>query len=149
MTSNLLTIINNQKTIFFEQALFKKAVNLILEKLDILDKEVTISFVTPARIRSLNNEYRGKDYVTDVLSFHIGDEMYPSMLGDIIICPHKAILQANEIGNTLEEELIFLALHGILHLLGYDHEDPAEEAIMLGKQSELKDFLSQKLDLWK
>lgn len=145
----MLTIINNQKRIFFDQVLFKKAVKALINHLGVGDKEITISFVTPHSIKGINREYRGKDYVTDVLSFNISDQFYPDMLGDIIICPHKALMQADEIGNTLDEEMIFLAMHGLLHLIGYDHEKPADEIAMLGKQQELRGFLSDRFELWR
>ena len=145
----MLTILNNQRGVFFDQILFKKAVKLILENLNVSGKEITISFVSAPMMRKLNKEHRKKDYVTDVLSFPMGDEIFTELLGDIIICPRRARAQADEIGNTLDEEMVFLAIHGILHLLGHDHEEAAEEAIMLAKQQELKDYLSGKLGLWR
>ncbi len=145
----MLTILNNQRGVFFDQVLFKKAVKLILEKLKVSGKEITISFVSAPMMQKLNKEHRKKDYVTDVLSFPMGDEIFTEILGDIIICPRKARIQANEIGNTLDEEMVFLAIHGILHLIGHDHEEASEEAVMLAKQQELKDYLSGKLGLWR
>lgn len=145
----MLTIINNQKRIFFNQVLFKHVVTTLINHLGIADKEITISFVTPNRIKELNKEYRGKDYVTDVLSFNIEDEFAPGILGDIIICPHRALTQADEIGNTLDEEMVFLTMHGLLHLIGYDHETSADETVMLDKQQELKKFLQGKFELWR
>ena len=81
--------------------------------------DVTIALVSDARIRALNREYRQKDAATDVLSFP-ADE--PGTLGDIVIAAGVARRQATEAGHSLQTELRVLALHGLLHLLGYDHE---------------------------
>ena len=95
---------------------------------------VTVALVTDARVRSLNRQYRGKDYATDVLSFLAGqDEVYvpPQLravvrpvphLGDIVIARGVARRQAESAGHAEATELRVLALHGLLHLLGYDHE---------------------------
>jgi probable rRNA maturation factor len=81
--------------------------------------EVSIAIVPDARIRALNSQYRQKDSSTDVLSFP-ADE--PGSLGDIVIAAGVARRQAKEAGHSLQTELRVLALHGLLHLLGYDHE---------------------------
>ena len=74
-----------------------------------------------AELRRLNRDFRGKDYATDVLSFPGGDEA-GSHLGDIAISLGSARAQAREFGHAIEEEVRILMLHGVLHLLGYDHE---------------------------
>jgi len=81
--------------------------------------DVSIAIVPDARIRALNHRYRRKDSPTDVLSFP-ADE--PGTLGDIVIAAGVARRQAREAGHSLQTELRVLALHGLLHLLGYDHE---------------------------
>jgi probable rRNA maturation factor len=81
--------------------------------------EVTIALISDARMRTLNRAYRGKDYATDVLSFPVDDEQF---LGDIAIATGVAQRQADEAGHPIGTELRILALHGLLHLLGYDHE---------------------------
>jgi len=83
---------------------------------------VTVAIVTDARIRALNGRYRRKFRATDVLSFPGGD---PPHLGDIVIAAGVARRQAREAGHSLQTELRVLALHGLLHLLGYDHERDA------------------------
>ncbi|WP_027407842.1 rRNA maturation RNase YbeY [Anoxybacteroides tepidamans] len=109
--------------------------------------EVSVSFVDNERIRIINREYRGKDQPTDVISFAleemgegeieiVGAEM-PPMLGDIIISVPKAKEQAEEYGHSLMRELGFLAVHGFLHLLGYDHETEEEEKEMFAKQEQI------------
>ena len=83
---------------------------------------VTVAIVTDARIRALNGRYRRKFHATDVLSFPGGD---PNHLGDVVIAAGVARRQAREAGHSLQTELRVLALHGLLHLLGYDHERDA------------------------
>ena len=81
--------------------------------------DVTVAPVSDARMRTLNRAFRGQDYATDVLSFPADDETF---LGDIAIATGVARRQAREAGHALATELRVLALHGLLHLLGYDHE---------------------------
>ena len=80
---------------------------------------VTVALVTDRRIQQLNRQFRGKDIPTDVLSFP-ADE--PETLGDVVIARGVARRQAREAGHELATEIRVLALHGLLHLLGYDHE---------------------------
>jgi len=109
--------------------------------------EVSITFVDNEKIQEINREYRGKDKPTDVISFAleemgegeieiIGIDM-PPVLGDIIISVPKAREQAEEYGHSFMRELGFLAVHGFLHLLGYDHETEEEEKEMFSKQSRI------------
>jgi probable rRNA maturation factor len=92
--------------------------------------EVTIAVVSDVRMRDLNRRFRGEDRVTDVLSFPAGPLPsrrstalpVPTPLGDIVIAAGRARRQAREAGHALGTELRVLALHGLLHLLGYDHE---------------------------
>ena len=80
---------------------------------------VTVAIVPDARVRALNRDYRRKDAPTDVLSFPSEERGY---LGDVVIAAGVARRQAREAGHSLQTELRVLALHGLLHLLGYDHE---------------------------
>ena len=80
---------------------------------------VTVAIVPDARVRALNHEYRRKDRPTDVLSFPSEERGY---LGDVVIAAGVARRQARAAGHSLQTELRVLALHGLLHLLGYDHE---------------------------
>lgn len=113
------------------------------------ESEVSITFVTNERIREINREYRDKDRPTDVISFAmeemgegeielIGADM-PRVLGDIIISVAKAKEQAEEYGHSFIRELGFLAVHGFLHLLGYDHENPEDEKKMFSRQKDILD----------
>jgi probable rRNA maturation factor len=80
---------------------------------------MTVAIVSDARVRALNREYRKKDKATDVLSFPSEES---GCLGDVVIASGVAARQAREAGHSLATELRVLALHGLLHLLGYDHE---------------------------
>jgi len=92
--------------------------------------EVSIAFVSNQQIKDLNNDYRDKNEVTDVLSFPIDDEM----LGDIIISANRALEQADEYGHSLKRELAYLTVHGMLHLFGYDHHSKEEKKEMRQKE---------------
>lgn len=96
--------------------------------------ELELLLTGDAEIHELNRVYRGKDRPTDVLSFGLED---PVNLGQLVISVERAREQAAQIGQSLEEELRFLFAHGLLHLLGYDHEEPEEEKVMLEKTYEL------------
>ncbi len=93
---------------------------------------VSLVFVGPLEIQELNKKFRGKDSPTDVLSFNLDE---PEHLGEIVICPEVVKKQATEYGVPFQEELLRMYIHGILHLLGYDHEvSPEEEKRMMEKQ---------------
>ena len=99
--------------------------------------EASMTLVSDSEIRSLNNQYRKIDKATDVLSFLMGEPNHETsavVLGDIIISVETAIRQANQYGHSLEREMAFLTVHGMLHLLGYDHLNKADENIMFAKQ---------------
>lgn len=111
--------------------------------------ELSVTFVTNERIQEVNREYRDKDQPTDVISFALeemgegeleiigGDQ--PRVLGDIIISIPRARDQAEEYGHSFMRELGFLSVHGLLHLLGYDHLTDSEEKVMFTKQKEILD----------
>lgn len=86
--------------------------------------EVTVALVGDRRMRALNRMFRGKDAVTDVLSFPVDGRSSPESpaLGDVVIATGAAARQAREHGHAVGTEIRILALHGLLHLLGYDHE---------------------------
>ena len=116
------------------------------------NRECCISFVSSERIREINRDFRNIDKVTDVISFALddeeedmdpiknfmaSDENFVTSIGDIIISVDRAKEQAEEYGHSLERELGFLALHGFLHLNGYDHQTEEEEKEMIGLQTEI------------
>ncbi|GIM44754.1 endoribonuclease YbeY [Collibacillus ludicampi] len=111
--------------------------------------DVAVTIVDDETIRELNRTYRNKDASTDVLSFAMNesiedepdivyddleDEIEEQPLGDIVISLPTAIRQAEEYGHSLERELAFLAIHGFLHLLGYDHMNEEDEKEMFSRQ---------------
>ncbi len=102
--------------------------------------DFTLTFVEPEAIRELNRSYREVDSVTDVLSFEAGGEYDPETgleyLGDIVICLEQAQKQAEKSGHALENEVALLEIHGLLHLLGYDHLDDEQKAEMWKYQDE-------------
>ncbi|AXI09489.1 rRNA maturation RNase YbeY [Oceanobacillus sp. 143] len=111
------------------------------------EAEISINFVENKEIQELNRNYRQKDAPTDVISFAmqesldneieiIGEEL-PLTLGDIVISIDKAKEQAADYNHSFERELAFLAVHGFLHLLGYDHMNKADEEKMFKRQDEL------------
>ena len=114
-------------------------VDSVFAELKLQGKHCSLLFCTPASIRRLNHEFRGKDYETDVLSFSQveGEEITGSQfLGDIVVSLEAAQNQAAELKHSLEEEVKYLVLHGILHLLGYDH-DENEDGEMSVREKEI------------
>jgi probable rRNA maturation factor len=106
------------------------------EGLDPESLEVSVTFVSADEMREMNRVHRGIDSVTDVLSFpQYGDgeaiprEGYAS-IGDVVICSEQALLQADDFGHTPERELVYLFVHSVFHLLGYDHAAGGEQAEM-------------------
>ena len=132
------------------KSLFQKIFERTLYITGNLEKNVSlgISIVDEEEIKRLNKEHRNIDKVTDVLSFPMLDidfkksklkdfenEREPNgelYIGDIVICKQKAKFQAKEFGHSLKREIAFLALHGMLHILGYDHIQKEDEKVMMG-----------------
>ncbi|HVM90567.1 MAG TPA: rRNA maturation RNase YbeY [Verrucomicrobiae bacterium] len=108
---------------------------------------VSVSFVSEAAIRKLNREHMGKDRPTDVLSFPLAAFYTPPkearLLGDVVICPAYAEREARRRSIPAREELARLLIHGILHLVGYDHATPAEEARMFGLQERVVEAVTR------
>lgn len=136
--------IYSNKPKFLKEQLFDEALKATDNQ--VKNVAVGVRFVSPLKIRSLNKKARGIDRVTDVLSFPMlegekrgflrdfdserdpfSGELY---LGDIVICLRRAKKQAKEFGHSLEREVCFLSLHGLLHLLGFDHIEQEDEKEM-------------------
>jgi probable rRNA maturation factor len=112
--------------------------NIALEVLRLLNQdkaELSLALVGDSEIRKLNAKYRKKDYATDVLSFPAPKNLPGPirLLGDVVISVDSARAQAKERGRSLKEELTTLLIHGIAHLLGYDHERSARDARVMGR----------------
>jgi probable rRNA maturation factor len=110
--------------------------------------EVSLVFTDSETVKQLNRDYRGVDEPTDVLAFYMlpqkgADDSFAlppdgvTRLGEVIISYPQAVAQAEEQGHSPERELALLVIHGILHLLGYDHEEPEEESKMREREREL------------
>jgi probable rRNA maturation factor len=103
--------------------------------------ELTIVLTDDAQLHALNREYLGIDAPTDVLSFPSGEETDPESgapyLGDILLSLERAAAQAQSAGHAAEHECQLLVVHGVLHLLGHDHAEPAEKARMWQAQAEI------------
>ena len=116
--------------------------------------EVSIVLCDDPYIHALNRDYRGKDQPTDVLSFALNegeseqiiDGPAENLLGDIIISLDTAVCQAEEYGHSLEREIAYLTVHGMLHLLGYDHEEEADKCEMRTEEEHILELLGIKRD---
>ena len=135
-------IFNQTKKEIKEIESIKKAIDVAC-KYENLDNAIfNIIIVDNKYIHELNKNYRGIDRETDVITFALEDDdksitIDIRVLGDIYISIDKAVTQSKEYGHSLERELAFLAVHGFLHLLKYDHMNEHDEKIMFGKQEEI------------
>jgi len=140
---NEVAIYNESNDDFLYKDIIEKVVNKALETEKVENASCSIIIVDNAYIQKLNKEYRGIDRITDVISFALEDDksmVIPNdirLLGDIYISFDKAKEQAKDYGHSIERELCFLAVHGIYHLLGYNHETKEEAEIMFKKQEEV------------
>ena len=135
---------NRQDKVEIDEEIYKaieKAIKevLLLERKN-LDYEISLSFVDNDEIRDLNRLYRGIDRETDVLSFPMEEGeavFYGNMLGDIVISLEKALEQSIEYGHSLLREIVYLTVHSMLHLLGYDHMIEEDKILMRNKEKEV------------
>lgn len=138
----MFEIINNSGSNVNELDILEKYVHFVCQKEQIDEALFNIILVDEKEIHQLNLNYRGVDRPTDVITFALedGDSFQNPiirMLGDIYICIPIAYEQAEKYGHSRIREICFLATHGILHLLGYDHMEKEEEKIMFSHQEEL------------
>lgn len=129
----------NDEYSYNDYKILKKVLKRTLKIEKVKNAYFDVILVDEQKIQEINKNYRGKDSVTDVISFAFEDndkKEYNNtrILGEIYICIPKMISQAKEYGHTEERELAFLGVHGLLHLLGYDHMTEEEEKIMIKKQ---------------
>lgn len=121
----------------------KKIIEFALKHENLTNVTFNVIFVDSEKIRELNRDYRGIDRETDVISFALEDGEaninfeFGRLLGDIYICVPKMKAQAKEYGHSVTREMGFLTVHGLLHLLGYDHMNKQEEDEMFNLQKEL------------
>jgi probable rRNA maturation factor len=125
----------------------KKITAAILKALERSQAELSIALVGDKEMRPLNAKYRKKNKTTDVLSFS-ADSLATAkrvLLGDVIISVEQARRQAKERNHSLKREMVILLIHGILHLLGYDHErSPRQAKIMAGLEAKLLNHLCER-----
>jgi probable rRNA maturation factor len=122
--------------------LVRLAIHVLDEQRVPRDMELALLLVDETTIAALNEAHLGKEGPTDVLAFPIDEPGevpagQPAVLGDVVLCPAVAAVQAVQHRRRSHEELRLLTVHGILHLLGMDHADPAEERVMFGRTDEL------------
>lgn len=119
------------------EAINKAIETCLIQEKDSTDFEISLSFVDNEEIHILNRDYRNVDRETDVLSFPIDDEFGVgdiNILGDIIISTEKAIEQADDFSHSFLREIVYLTVHSMFHLMGYDHMDEDEKKIMREKE---------------
>jgi probable rRNA maturation factor len=151
---------NEQTDVDIDVERYVRLADLVLESERVLpDVEMSLLFVDEGTITELHERYLGEHGPTDVLSWSMDDDVSPSgrdpdhggrgpgspvdppdpptVLGDVVVCPAVAARQAAERGVDVADELALLVVHGVLHLLNYDHAEPAEEAAMQRREREL------------
>lgn len=141
--------VNNLTTKEIDEKLLERSVELVLKEEGVKEKsELSLVLVGSGRMRKLNRRYRGKNKVTDVLAFSQPSDLLSQTkengtrnLGELVVCLKEVTKSAKRLGSSFDKELITCLIHGLLHLLGYDHEKGEDEAeTMIKKQ---KDYLSK------
>ena len=139
---NYFVVINDCNVLLEEEKQMKDFINYCIEKLKLKNVMFNVIIIDNKKIHEINKKYRMIDRPTDVISFALEDnkENFISkirMLGDIYISYEKVISQALDYNHSQDRELCFLAIHGLLHLLGYDHMNKEDEIKMFELQKEL------------
>jgi probable rRNA maturation factor len=136
-----ISIVSHREPEPLDLTAFERLSLFVLEREEAPDAvELSIAVVTIEEMAQLNTNYRKKDGPTDVLAFPCDDPCpvsgpdEPVTLGDVVIAPEVAEAQAAEYGHTVEEELNLLLVHGVLHLLGYDHDSDEDAAVMQARE---------------
>lgn len=137
---NILTS-NRQDIVTVDLSRIEHSAEMILETLGEQDREVSLVIVDDAIISDINREFLGRDYPTNVIAFSMNEgefgEINASVLGDIVISAETALRDARAGDLSLDDEIDYLMIHGILHLLGYDHELPDEAQEMRRREQEI------------
>lgn len=127
----------------------REVVRCVLDAEEVTPRyDLSVIFADSEEVRRLNRDYRNVDSATDVIAFYMlqngaPDPSFPlppddtAYLGDVVVCYPVAVEQAAEQGHSVERELALLIIHGVLHVLGYDHEEPGEQVRMRGKESHI------------
>lgn len=151
-------VTNRYRRFNVDRKKISQIVTEVSRRLGIAQYEICVQFVSPAAMRRLNKQYRKQDKTTDVLSFPQCEWkrplkvqkdpaptvkiMNPLPLGDVVISPADATLNARDSGHELAKEICFLMVHGILHLVGHDHMKPGERRRMFAEQTKLMRLFS-------
>lgn len=138
--------VNNESTYVIDEAALQRLASYCLDAMRVhADAEIALVLVDEAAMEQLHVQWMGEPGPTDVLSFPM-DELRPGnddnitpagVLGDVVLCPQVAEVQAEGAGHSTMDELLLLTTHGILHLLGFDHAEPEEEKEMFSLQKDL------------
>ena len=138
-----ISIVSHREPEPLDLTAFERLASFVLDREDAPEAaELSIAIVDLAEMTELNEKWRGKQGPTDVLSFECDDlcaaePEEPVTLGDVVIAPEVAEVQAEEYGHTVEQELNLLLVHGVLHLLGYDHEEDSDATAMQARERAL------------
>ncbi len=141
-----VAVSNRQRSVKLSTARIKRNARRILLEMGFVKADLSLALVDDGEMRLLNATYRRVNEPTDVLAFAMNEGrfggMNPHVLGDVVISAETAAFRAKQNGRKLDEELDALLVHGILHLMGYDHErSPADARIMRAKEKILRDLL--------
>lgn len=138
--------VNNESVIDVDESALQRLASYALDQLHVHpDAELSIVLVDEAAMEQLHVQWMDEPGPTDVLSFPM-DELRPGtedaispagLLGDVVVCPQVAVAQAETAGHSALDEMLMLTTHGILHLLGFDHAEAAEEKEMFGVQRDI------------
>ncbi|MCX5857142.1 MAG: rRNA maturation RNase YbeY [Deltaproteobacteria bacterium] len=131
---------NQQKKVKLDLRRIRRAVHKLKKALKCADQEISLLFVDNEQIREMNRQYLNRDHATNVISFPLKEGAYghinPQVLGDIVISVERAFQDAAAGDLSLDDEIDFLVIHGLLHLLGYNHEGGNEDEAKKMKEKE-------------
>ena len=146
-------LVDRQRSVTVDKRAVRRLVTAIIADHSSEDSDVAVVFVRDDAIRRLNAQYRGADRPTDVLAFAMpepaarrdGDAEPETVLGDVVVSVDRAAVQARRFARTLDHEILKLVAHGVLHLLGYDHEAEGERRTMRRLENKYaREFLDSK-----
>ena len=124
--------INNTTQSTIDEVLLKKTAEMVLKGEKVTNSELSVAIVGPKRMQELNKKYRKKDKAANVLSFKEGE----LSLGEVVLCPQEVRKDAKKYGILFKEALAWMLIHGILHLLDYNHEESVKDAQQMEEKEE-------------
>jgi probable rRNA maturation factor len=131
---------NQQKKVKLDLRRIRRVVHKLKKVLKCADQEISLLFIDNEHIREMNRQYLNRDHATNVISFPLREGDYghinPQVLGDIVISVERAFQDAAADDLSFDDEIDFLMIHGLLHLLGYNHEDGDEHEAIIMKEKE-------------